>query len=338
MQRLAGSEFVGRETELATLRRYVDYLPSAGLLESVQRISSRLLYSIFRERPPLVIHGPGGVGKSTLVARFILQHAGPDNKRPMPFVYLDFDRWTIYFARNKATGTLGTLRTDELLVEALRQIGHQFPEVAADAADLEIVASERAGLESTGDIATSEHYSRSTDLRARLADLLNTLADLQGRNILLVIDTFEVVQRRGPSAVFNLLEMVAGLLQAVRRLRVVIAGRGTLRLEDFEFSERRTPVWEELPITGFDAQSGQAYLRARLEKLDIRDVPDAISKGSWHSRAGKSPQPAPGGAGLRARRNGGPGNHARQTDAEFGAGERADPGHAAFPDRGASGG
>jgi tetratricopeptide (TPR) repeat protein len=277
MQRLAGSEFVGRKSELAQLRRYLDHLPSAGFLERVQRASDRILYT-FVNRPPLVIHGPGGVGKSTLVAHFILEHAGPDHTRPMPFVYLDFDRWTSYFARNRQTGAVENLRTDELLAEALRQIRYQFPEVAADAAGLETVAAERADSEETSDFAVSGHYEQSSELRQRLAELLNVLGKRQNRNILLVIDTFEIVQRRGASAVFNLLEMVAFLLQEVSRLRVVIAGRGNLRAEDFDFAGRGVPKWEVLPLSGFDPLSGRAYLRARLAKLGIGSIPESIQE------------------------------------------------------------
>jgi cellulose synthase operon protein C len=273
MQRLAGSDFVGRETELAVLRRYVDQLPSMSFKERVLRASDRLYY-VFSDRPPLMVYGPGGVGKSTLIARFILQHAGADNERPMPFVYLDFDRWSIYFAQNSSGGITGDLKTDALLGEALRQIRVQFPEVAADAAGLESVAAERADSEDTDDFAVSGHFEQSTDLRVRLAGLLNILGDRQNSNILLVVDTFEIVQRRGASAVYNLLVMVAFLMQEVRRLRVIIAGRANLRGADFSFSSV-TPKWEELPLAGFDEKSGQAYLRQRLTKLGVKKAPES---------------------------------------------------------------
>jgi cellulose synthase operon protein C len=275
MRRLAGAEFVGRQKEFARLRRYVDHLPSAGIWEGVARVSDRLLH-IFVDRPPLMIYGPGGVGKSTLVAHFILRHAGPDQAKPIPFIYLDFDRWSSYFRRDPETGTIGALRTDELLTEALHQIRKQFPEVAADAAGLETFAAESTDSADASEIAVSAHFDRSHDLRVRLADLLNTLARLHGRNILFVIDTFEIVQRRGSSVVFSLLEMVAFLLQQVSRLRVVIAGRSNLRSEDFDFSERDALKWEELPLAGFDEAAGKAYLRARLAKLNVSRVPDTI--------------------------------------------------------------
>ena len=40
-----------------------------------------------------MIHAPGGMGKSALIARFALQHLEPTGEYPaLPFVFLDFDR------------------------------------------------------------------------------------------------------------------------------------------------------------------------------------------------------------------------------------------------------
>jgi hypothetical protein len=83
--------FEGREDDLRTLRSYVDHLPSETIFEVFGRFAGRVR-DAFRGRPPLVIHGPGGAGKSTLISKFILDHAGPDRTQPMAFVLLDFDR------------------------------------------------------------------------------------------------------------------------------------------------------------------------------------------------------------------------------------------------------
>lgn len=70
MWRLVSGGFVNRVAELRQLEAYVT-LP-VGM-------------------PPLFVHGPGGVGKSTLLARFLLTELD----RGRPYAYIDLDRPTI---------------------------------------------------------------------------------------------------------------------------------------------------------------------------------------------------------------------------------------------------
>ena len=67
----------------------------------------------------VAVCGPGGMGKSTLVARYLLDT--PDQ----PFVYLDCDR-----------PGLSAEEPITLLAEAVRQLGLQFPKFAAAAGRL----------------------------------------------------------------------------------------------------------------------------------------------------------------------------------------------------------
>src|SRR5262245_29961847 len=77
---LATENFTGRAEELRDLRIYVDFLPSQGTLESVQRFLS------WDEKPPRIIYGPGGMGKSALISKFVLDHIAPkDGSRAIPF-------------------------------------------------------------------------------------------------------------------------------------------------------------------------------------------------------------------------------------------------------------
>jgi hypothetical protein len=87
---LAGVDFAGRTSELAKLREYVGVLPPGSIRERLSRIAA----SIFNlnEKPTLVIWGLGGLGKSTLVSRFIWEHATLSNAERFPWAYLDFDR------------------------------------------------------------------------------------------------------------------------------------------------------------------------------------------------------------------------------------------------------
>ena len=106
---LATENFTGRTTELRDLRIYVDFLPSQSTLESIQRFLS------WDEKPPRIIHGPGGMEKSALFSKFILEHIAPkDGSRPIPFVYLDFDR-----------PSLAAEEPRTLLMEAARQLAIQ---------------------------------------------------------------------------------------------------------------------------------------------------------------------------------------------------------------------
>ena len=63
-RKLVGRHFAGRENELQRLRDYIGFIPASSIRSSATRFISDIAYSLV-DRPPLVIHGPGGVGKST---------------------------------------------------------------------------------------------------------------------------------------------------------------------------------------------------------------------------------------------------------------------------------
>ncbi len=263
LQILIADGFAGRDDKLGVLREYVDELPPQSFLERVRR-GFRGVLDVFRERPPLVIHGPGGVGKSTLIAKFISDHTGSGQAKPIPFIYLDFDN-----------GSLDPNRPDSLVAEAFRQIRIQYPELASESALWESATHARLSSEDMVEVAKSSHYGRSSDLREELADVLRRIIEANDQNLLLVIDTFEVVQRRGLTAQFNVLELAAELLTAARRLRIVIAGRAPLRVEDFESVTTSPPRWRSLSLAGFDKEAARAYLRSRIASLGSENVLDS---------------------------------------------------------------
>ena len=118
--------FVGRREELRELRAFVDELASEGVLESVTRGIGRVVRgveSVFDGRGVgvFVIEAGGGLGKSTLMAKFVLDHALKQS-RPFPFAYFDFDR-----------ATLQPLEPRQLLLEAIRQVVLQFPAAGPEA-------------------------------------------------------------------------------------------------------------------------------------------------------------------------------------------------------------
>lgn len=112
-EQLAGKHFGGRTKELSRLRDYVGLFPPGR-----KRITEQLrMWAGLEARAPLVIYGPGGVGKLTLIAKLALDHSHPDNPLRIPFAYLDFDNPTLVI-EEPAT----------LLIEALRQLGIQYTE------------------------------------------------------------------------------------------------------------------------------------------------------------------------------------------------------------------
>ncbi len=248
---LAGTHFSGRKKELNQLRQYVEVLsPDSSAAAATQWLKkgAKEILSL-HEKPPLLIHGPGGMGKSTLVSRFILEHVRLDAARRFPFVYLDFDR-----------PDLGADEPITLLIEAVRQLGLQYPHARQ--------ACERLRSDWQGRLAdaarqrpavrrTSKRGSAPLRLdRAPFLDsfrsLLGTL-DLARKPILFVLDTFEEVQYSSPAGVQEVLTFLGELQAKVPRLRVVLAGRAQLL-------EHST---ESLPLGELDAEAAQAYLQGK---------------------------------------------------------------------------
>ena len=127
--RLVDNGFFGRGAELDLLRNYVGVVEAEELWGRLSRFGSEL-GRLFGSgtAPPLLIHGPGGVGKSTLIAQFVLEHLErPQDK--LPFAYLDFER-----------SLVTALEPMSLVVEMARQLRVQYPEHAADFSSLESAA------------------------------------------------------------------------------------------------------------------------------------------------------------------------------------------------------
>lgn len=100
---LVGSHFRGRSEELRVLRGYVGVLVNERTESGPPDL-------------PLLIYGPGGIGKSTLIANFILEHADPEASRRLPYVYIDFNRRDVDIQEPIS-----------LLLEAVRQLAIQYP-------------------------------------------------------------------------------------------------------------------------------------------------------------------------------------------------------------------
>lgn len=191
-RRPTGDRFVGRIAEQRMLRIHVDELQSQSLGESVLRGAQSIVRSVRSGTPGvLMLEARGGLGKSSLMAKFVLDHTGV-NQRPFPFAYLDFDRASLQ------------PRPAMLLAETVRQIGLQFPEFEL------AVRAARNGA------------SEFETVRALMDEFVFSKG---ARSFLLVLDTLEIVQRDQRSEQ-GLLAFVNGLIgEGFEQLRVVAAGR-----------------------------------------------------------------------------------------------------------------
>ena len=107
-------DFAGREKELKYLNNYVDWLPKSSLKNKIGHNLRNIIK--WHDKPPLLIKGIGGIGKSAIVARFILNQNKGGNNQFLPFIYIDFDL-PGFSLQEPLT----------ILIEALRQINIQFP-------------------------------------------------------------------------------------------------------------------------------------------------------------------------------------------------------------------
>jgi hypothetical protein len=261
-ERLVGDNFSGREDALHELREYVGVLPAgAGVVHRASRRSTS-----FQEQPALVICGPGGIGKSTLLAKFILDYAG--DKR-LPFVYVNFDSPTVRAGDPKT-----------IVFEALRQLAIQYSDFTITITRLR----ERWQAETVrlADLTGSAKHSRDQELsnivRDEFVSLLYSL-QLADRPLLLVLDTFEAVQERQRGDIAVLYGFLRDLQEQHSALRVVISGRaapGDVRPDPAGSAgdPAREPIRTRvLELKGLDRATSTEYLiRAGLSVGHAEEV------------------------------------------------------------------
>jgi hypothetical protein len=217
LRQLAGTGFVGRESELQRLADYVGVLPielSDGAVTTIVRYSRRLARyaqtKLEGQQRPLFLHGPGGVGKSTLLARFVLEHSTQPGPTALPFVLLDIDKPSIE-----------PLRPPTFLLDALGQLQNQLEGLNEPARALSgkmidsLNARETSALEAIINV--------DSILIREFARLINPL--IAERPLLFIVDTFEEVQFLGPEVVYIVLEFVNELQRAMPQVRLIFSGR-----------------------------------------------------------------------------------------------------------------
>ena len=187
-----------REKELADLAAYVD----------APDVDERGVAP-----PSILIYAPGGMGKSALLAHFILAHSDRDTMQPdswRPFIYLDFDR-----------PELDARDLSGVLIAIARQIGPQVPSVQGHINELLTAwdRRRRAQRPKTRPLRQSrqERLGQTVaagdvkDLLADVTDILNAVHRVLPSPLVLVIDTLEEVQYSTPDAVVPLAELIVKL-------------------------------------------------------------------------------------------------------------------------------
>ena len=236
LRSLAGPSFRGRSVELATLSTYVRSRPADQGEQT---------------RPPLLIFGPGGMGKSTLLARFVLDHVNV-----IPFVYLDSDR-----------PGLSAEEPLTLLAEAVRQLGLQFAERGASA---ELLRRRWLARVTDSYAARTQSERRTLGRADALQEFGVFVRDdlgLRDQTVLVVLDTFEEVQYRSAAAVDEVFGFIGEIQRELPRVRTVIAGRNQARelgAEPMEIAELDDESAESL-LESFGVPT--ASVRAKLARL-----------------------------------------------------------------------
>lgn len=247
--RLLADGFQGREHELEILRVFLQ--SRLGTDSLLSRLPLPPLPGAVRNLP-LALFGPGGIGKSTLLARFLMTYCGPAASSPLPFVYIDIDRQGFRVA------DLG-----RIVVEALRQLARQTtqsgPELERELTRLQLLARDSASSDS-GSITIAW-----SDWAGRFAEIIRRLPEFHEQPLLFVVDTFEEVQRRGASDEQAALALLTELQRQIPGLRVIISGR----------APAKKGMALPLQIAGLERPASEALIDAYLKQYGISPLAPA---------------------------------------------------------------
>jgi hypothetical protein len=195
LQAVVPKRLVGREREYAELLEY----RRTGLATDRDWV------------PSFVLQGPGGVGKSALVSKFVSDQRRDPGAAPL--IYLDFDRATL----------IGATPLD-LTLEFTRQLGlaeFTFDQMLAD-------FRERSRSLLGGREYLNIDISAGVSAAA-LRDLASLLSGWPRRTaaVTIVLDTFEEVAIRGVTPVRDVLQWVAELRNTVQlqQIHLIVCGR-----------------------------------------------------------------------------------------------------------------
>ncbi|MBP0482221.1 AAA family ATPase [Sagittula salina] len=200
LRKLVGSHFSGRGDILDQLRQYIE-APGG-------------------EQDILFLYGPGGIGKSSVLAKFALD--ARQSGLLDAVVYLNLDR-AVLRAEEPLTlleDMLLQIRgqiagAEDTLAPAIENVSHLLQQLTADTADTSL-------LESVMTFSGGRAWESVLDDTIRR---LNALA--VARPMLVMVDTFELAWNQGREVVSEIWRLGQRLAHDVPQLRIVAAGRVT---------------------------------------------------------------------------------------------------------------
>ncbi|GLF93142.1 ATP-binding protein [Streptomyces yaizuensis] len=257
LERLVSHPFQGRARELAALRAYVRGALDLPAAPPAAPGGAGTGAAPAPPVPPLVIHGPGGMGKSTLLARFLLDSIH-GHASGFPFAYIDFERPTLSVhepvtliaetARQLAIQYPGRRAGFEALVDECHRTARSQREGQERVTQLHGLATTRSvlGRSSSQEFQTLATARESDLIRRTAAELVAAVAEAgqDGAPLVMVVDSFEAAQYRGSPVLGRMWAMCVSLQSVYPRLRIVISGRASVehpadfpRSPDIELSE-----------------------------------------------------------------------------------------------------
>ncbi|WP_410583155.1 CHAT domain-containing protein [Amycolatopsis sp. lyj-108] len=208
----------------------------------------RALETRFRDGgTPMLVHGLGGIGKSAVAVRHLLNLA--DRRRAL-VAYLNFDHSAVDPAEPVS-----------LVAAIARQVTVQLTDPAGHDAVASLATRCHERLRSGKRVVESP--SAGSSGRLPYEDLIERLAGaLGGERLLVVFDTFEEVQRRDRPIQRRFSDFLGGLSRRLERPSIVLAGRSPAPELDFD----------EIRLDGLDHDEAVDLL---LKLLPAHPPPDA---------------------------------------------------------------
>ncbi|MEX2233632.1 MAG: hypothetical protein WD824_15820 [Cyclobacteriaceae bacterium] len=262
-EHLVPPDFTGRVTELNLIRDHIDsYAGSSSLKGQLDR------WFKTSKKPVLAIHGPGGMGKSALIGKILLENYFKEKSNQIPFAYLTFDQ--------------ETLKVDQpftLLVEATSQFALQYPEHKSAFAtfsqevtrfrNVRGATAQRMVVHTTRHARVSDSRKVDEELYFAFVDLLKIISQKRTADttvhcpVLLALDTFEEVQYRDRESLTVFWQMLDYLQKRFPTIRIVITGRAPVK----ELSRMEASLVNDVPLLELTMEDRVSLLR----RLGITD-------------------------------------------------------------------
>ncbi len=268
-----------------------------GREEMLHRLDASWERSFRRRLECVAIEGPGGIGKSMTVTRFIAGLLeGKRENCPDAVYHIDFDRLALQQAR-PATIWRELIRQSRAWCD---------PAEVDDLGELAHMVSDGAGLERASESSRSKQHDDMTGVAVRLMHIIGR--HRPPRIIIFVdsyeqVDGFDDVAAESPEKVARVLERFTDgilLLYGSRTFKHLNMERKThLVLEQFSVEEATLYLKEQARLAGLDITDEEALAvqaAAGRSPLGLRLAVALLEKGDhvdrttpWHTRIERSP-------------------------------------------------